>query len=358
MAADGAIRRAHRGLYAHKDYSGPLLPDYMEPPDGFAIKGTSTLYDSEGEERLKWVKTAQDAEQAKIAAQATLEAYMAPLKGLAKPTKPPRDFDKDLLTEIIIADLHLGMYAWSEETGGDDYDIGVASADCMAAVDRLISSVPKSETVLINQIGDFFHSDDGQSTTLGTVVDTDTRHKKVCRAGVETLKYVIARCLEKFPTVWVRNTPGNHDNHTSYILDVAIANFYENEPRVIVQDTAKLFWAYQHGKCLVGIGHGDRPPPKELPKQLVHQYIMSGDYPDAEFYYCRHGHLHSSRSFEDMGIKCEGFRTLAPKDAWTAGKGYIAGREMVAIVLHKEFGEIERHTAGIARVRNESGRDT
>ncbi len=350
LAAAGDITRAHRGLYAHKGYTGPLLPDRMEPATGFGVIATSGLYKTE--EGLLWVKTARDADKAKAAMEETFKAFMEPLKGLAKPVKPPRATDSDTLTEYVIADLHLGMYCWDEEVG-DSYDIGIASDDCRAAIDRLVASTPNSEICLINQLGDFFHTDDGNATTLGTVVDSDSRHKKVCRAGVETIKYVVAKCLEKHKTVWIRNTPGNHDNHTSTILDIAIANFYENDPRVEVKDTAKLFWAYSFGKCLVGIGHGDRPPPKDLPKQLVHHYVMTGDYPDAEFYYCRHGHLHSSRSFEDMGIKCEGFRTIAPKDAWSTGKGFVAGREAVAIVLHKTFGEIERHTAGIARIHND-----
>ena len=86
LAAAGDITRAHRGLYAHKGYRGPLLPDHMEPPDGFAIKGTSTLY-RDGEEVLRWVKDARDAERTEAAAKVAVQTLMEPLKGLAKPTK-------------------------------------------------------------------------------------------------------------------------------------------------------------------------------------------------------------------------------------------------------------------------------
>jgi len=52
-----------------------------------------------------------------------------------------------------------------------------------------------------------------------------------------------------------------------------------------------------------------------------------------------------------MGTLVERFRTLSARDAWHAESGYLAGREMVLIVLHKEFGEVERHTASLKQVR-------
>jgi hypothetical protein len=48
------------------------------------------------------------------------------------------------------------------------------------------------------------------------------------------------------------------------------------------------------------------------------------------------------------GVVCEAFRTLAAKDAYAAGHGYRAGRDMRCIVHHKDFGEIERHRCDVA----------
>jgi hypothetical protein len=75
------------------------------------------------------------------------------------------------------------------------------------------------------------------------------------------------------------------------------------------------------------------------------------DWSDCDYRFVWHGHIHSKRVFEDMGVIVESFRTLAGKDAWHAEQGYRPGREMQAIVLHKKFGEIERHTAGLKRIR-------
>ena len=53
------------------------------------------------------------------------------------------------------------------------------------------------------------------------------------------------------------------------------------------------------------------------------------------------------------GLLVEWFRTLAPPDAWAAGEGYRSGRDMCSIVMHKDFGEIERHTCGVSMLEQE-----
>lgn len=325
------------------------------PPDGFKTSGVSTLYGSDGEVKARWVKDRLDADKATAVLEETLAAFMQPIRP-AKPKKAPTVSDSDTLTEYIIADLHLGAYIWDED-GEESYDTSIASADCKAAIDRLIASTPESETCMINQIGDFFHADSQENTTTaGTRVDTDTRYRRVVREGVKTLRYVVEACRKKHNLVRVRNTPGNHDTHTSAILDFALSAYYENEPRVIVEDDARPFWAYTFGENLVGIGHGHAPKPKDMPGLLAHDYAR--DWSGHKFKYCRHGHLHSERSFESMGVVCEGFRTICPKDAWHTAAGYRSGREAVAIVLHKDYGEIERHTAGIARIRDGNSQNT
>ena len=285
-----------------------------------------------------------------------LSTFMEPLKGRYKPLKAPAKTSKDIITEYVLTDMHLGQYSWSEETG-DDYDITIADETARSAVDRLVESAPSSERCLINQQGDLYHADGNVplTPTGSNVLDTDTRHRKVMWVGVRLLNYTINRALQKHETVEIRNTGGNHDIHSSMVLDVAAKCYYENEPRVIVHDSPRAFWAYTFGENLVGIAHGHAPKPKELPKLLAHDYPR--EWADCAFRYCRHGHFHSQRSFEEMGVLCEGFRTLAPKDAWHAASGYRSGREAVAIVLDKDYGEIERHTAGIKRIQNESKRN-
>ena len=54
------------------------------------------------------------------------------------------------------------------------------------------------------------------------------------------------------------------------------------------------------------------------------------------------GHIHHQRLQEFPGASVESFRVLAPKDAWHHQRGYRAGRDMKAVILHKDYGETSR----------------
>lgn len=332
--------------------------DTPAPPDGYRTKGVSTLYDADGNVRAQWVKNDLDREKQQALMEETLSAFMEPLKGLAKPTKAPTKTSKDIFTEYILTDLHLGQYSWAEETG-DDWDIRIADETARAAIDRLVTSAPSSERCLINQMGDFFHADGNvpATPTGNNILDTDTRHRKVMWVGIDLLKYAIERALQKHKTVEIRNTAGNHDIHSSMPLDVACKCYFHNVPRVVVHDQPRTLWAYTFGANLVGIAHGHKLKIPELPGLLANDYASEWGNQKDQFRYVRHGHFHSKRSFESMNVIVEGFRSLAAKDAWHEASGYRSGREAVAIVLDKDYGEIERHTAGIKRIQNESQRD-
>ncbi len=62
------------------------------------------------------------------------------------------------------------------------------------------------------------------------------------------------------------------------------------------------------------------------------------------------GHVHHSSVTEFPGVTVETFRTLAAADAYAAGHGYRAGRDMRAIVFHREHGEVERHRCDVGMI--------
>lgn len=337
--SESTARNQHRALVIRGDIPG-------KKEDDLKIYGTSTLYDSEGNVLLEWEKRKADAEQIQAKIRETIAAFVEPLKGTAKPVKPPKSTLKDLKTEYILTDLHLGQYSWAAETGAD-YDLDKAVSLAGQALERLVEAAPASETCILNQMGDYYHADSNTPTTPrgGNVLDTDTRHRKVLRAGVQLQRYMVERLLEKHKKVEIRNTPGNHDIHSALVLDEVMVAVYEKEPRVIVHDSPFPFWAYRFGTSLVGIAHGHEPKPKTLPG------LLANDYPkwwgEAHYKFCRHGHLHNKQQFTEIGVECEGFPTLAALDAWGSGQGYRAPRYTVAIVLHKEHGEVERHRASV-----------
>lgn len=316
-----------------------------EAPLGYRLKGVSTLLDGNGNVAATWVKTAKETDDAA----ALLDAFELAVAGrklpAAKAPKAARTHEKDLLTVYPMGDPHLGMLAWSAETGAD-FDIKIAEANLTAAVDRLVSLAPASEHALIVNLGDFFHADSSRGeTTGGTRLDVDSRWAKVLRIGVAVQVRCIDRALEKHKTVRVINEIGNHDSHSSVMLSICLSHHYRNCKRVQIDTSPSPFHWLEFGKCLVGVTHGHSVKADRLPGIMAHDQAEAWGRTQHRFWYC--GHVHHQSVKEYPGVIIETFRTLASRDAWHHGAGYRAGRSMCCDVLHRARGRILRHEVGV-----------
>ena len=335
-------KAALKGYSPRHDMTHPV-------PDGFAVRGVSTYYDEEGKVRGQWVKSSADEERRWELLKEAVEALSQDVKGLAPLTPIPAQSCADLLTVIPMGDPHFGMYAWAQEAG-ENFDTDVARKLTLAAVDRLLSVAPASETCVILPLGDIFHANDqtNQTPAHKHQLDTDSRFVRVLQITVQTFRHAIQRALEKHPKVIVRFVRGNHDPEAVWALAVAISAFFDSEPRVTIDLSPADHWFLRFGKVLIGATHGDRSKPESL------MGIMACDRPqdwgETAYRYFYTGHIHSSNKKEFPGMVWESFRTLAAKDAYAAGHGYRAGRDMLAIVHHKEHGEIERHRCDVGMI--------
>lgn len=316
-------------------------------PDPFIVKGVSTYYNKEGEQTGQWVKTKLDEHQVTEIIKEFVASLMEEAKGQSKLVAPPKQVNADLLTVYPMGDPHFGMYAWKAEAG-QDFDSEIAEAITKAAVDRLVASAPASETAIFLPLGDLMHADDAKNRTpqSGNVLDVDTRHRRVMLIALKAMKHAIYRLLEKHQKVVVRFVEGNHDPHAAFAIALALAEHFSNNARVEIDLSPAAFWYFRFGKVLIGATHGDKTKGKDL------LGVMASDRPEdwglTKFRYFYHGHLHERGEKEVPGLRIEWFRTLAPLDAWAAGEGYRSGRDMYCIVMHKDFGEIERHRCDIA----------
>ncbi len=317
---------------------------------GFAVKGTSTLYDEDGVVRSQWVKTDRDKEQQEAAMVAVLEGMAADLPKLPPRPAPKQKYNDQLMSVIPFGDPHFGMYAWAEEAG-EDFDADIAKRDLCAAVDYLVSQSPSSRRCVILNLGDFFHADNtaGMTARSGNVLDMDTRLPRVIRIGVSAIRQAIESALTKHEVVEVICAIGNHDEVLSMALAIMLANVYENEPRVIIHDQPTPRHYIEHGKVLIGVTHGDRTKDRDLPG------IMATEKPEAwgrtkQRYFYR-GHLHHDTVETFNGCVVEQFSTLAPNDAWHNAGGYLTDRNMKLIVHHKDYGEVARSVCSIAMLR-------
>ncbi len=315
-------------------------------PDGFTVRGVSTYYDSEGQVRGQWVKSRADDTRREQIIRDFVASLVEDVRGLAPAVTRPVAAKSQLLCTIPMGDPHFGMYAYAAETG-DDFDLKIADRITRGAVDRLIDAAPEADTCIIENLGDFFHADDSKNRTpqSGHALDVDTRYALVVQVGLKALVYCINRAREKFPNVIYRGNPGNHDPHAALMLSLCLSAYFDGVEGVTIDLSPAAYWYCRGGKVLLGTCHGDGAKHGDLP------LLMATDVPEdwgaSKFRHWHVGHVHHWTGKEHPGCVVETFRTLAGRDAWHAGKGYRAGRDMHLIVYHKEFGEVERHRCDV-----------
>lgn len=317
--------------------------------DGFRVVGKSTLYDADGNEKLQWVKESLDRERAEEMARAMIAA-LTEKAPVAKPKPAPLTEITDQLACYILGDAHIGCYAWGLQTG-DDFDTFIAERDIVSAAQTLIRAAPSSKKCLIVNLGDYFHADSqaGETPKSKNRLDTDTRWAQVIQVGVKVQTIMIDLALQKHEEVIYRPVAGNHDPNAAIMFGEIIRAHYRDEPRVIVDNSPKSFWTHRFGNNLIGVCHGDGGRPEEYAGMLAVEAREA--WGECDFRYVWHGHLHHRRMIEKLQTIVECFRTLAARDQWHAHNGYLAGREMQQITLHKDFGEIGRCVASLKRVR-------
>ncbi len=319
--------------------------DTVQLPDPKRITKMSTLYDQQGKVTQQWVSEKPEDAQ-REALWLLFAEEMARDVPRAKPEKPTRKLVEyeDRLLSLPLGDHHMGMLAWAEETGGDNYNIEIGEGLLRAATDRLLAKSPPCTQALIAVLGDFLHYDSHAAVTPmhKNLLDADGRFPKMVRAAIRGIRYTIEAAKRRHLNVHVIFEPGNHDTASTVWLRELVAAIYENEPRVTVDLSPGDFHYYEWGLNLIGTHHGHGVKLEALPG------IMAHDRPEA-WGRTRHrfiwtGHLHHKRVVDVLGVQCEILRVLPPGDAWSAGKGHRSIRSMQAILLDREHGEVERHT--------------
>lgn len=320
-------------------------------PDGFKVKGVSTYYDKDGKPRGQWVKSAEDRERQLEIMREAIEAMAEDLPRLAA-VPAPTDTDGRLMACYPIGDLHVGMLSWPEETG-EDWNLQLAEQIQCAAMARLVALSPAAEVATIINLGDWFHYDnmEGVTSRSGHSLDRDGRFAKMARVGVKIMRQCIDSALKKHGRVHVINVGGNHDDTAAIMLRVCLANAYENEPRVTIDQTPGGFNYFRHGSVLVGCHHGHSAKAERLPGVMASD--RAKDWGETVHRYWWTGHVHHQSLKDFPGVTVESFRTLAAKDAYASWGGYRAPRDMKCIVLDVDDGEVLRITANVGMVERQ-----
>ena len=310
-------------------------------PDGHVIKGVSSLVNADGSVVQQWIKTRAELDGVLDAIRTTVDELKKDLPRVA-PTKGPDHANELLLNQYTLTDLHFGMLAWAEETGGANYDLQEAERLLMAWFSAAIAMAPNAAVGVLAQLGDLMHHDSLISVTPehANVLDADSRLQKIIRVVIRCVRRIIAMMLEKYPSVHVIMASANHDPASSAWMRELLYAMYEDEPRITIDNSPDVYYAYEWGKTALFYHHGHKRNINTVDSVFAGKFReIFGRCPKS---YGHIGHKHDDEVKESNLMKVERHRTLAPPDAYASSGGWISGRDAKVITYHKEFGEVSR----------------
>lgn len=243
----------------------------------------------------------------------------------------------NVLQSVILADPHIGKYAWGQETGWEDYDISIATKLIRDASAELLAwgdNEPVTHRALW-LLGDILHYDTPHGTTTkGTPLDRDGRVEKMMEEAVAVLCDIIEEAAKRGPLSVVL-VPGNHDAVMTVALRHILSATFANDQRVTI-DARKTTRKYvSFGNCLVGLTHGDKAQ-KRLGELMALE--ARKQWGGARLREVHHGHRHSDAMVETIGgVTIRQHPALCPPDGWHSSEGYVgATRAMDSYVYHAD----------------------
>lgn len=312
-------------------------------PDGFNVRGVSTLYGADGTLKVQWVKSQADNERRELIMREAFEAFADSLPRSVLPSSPLRGTNADLATCYVITDYHLGMLAWHEETGAD-WDVKIAEELLVAWFAAAIAAAPASGVGVLAQLGDFLHIDNLDAVTPASkhVLDADTRLQKVVRVAIRVTRCVIGLLLSKHEHLHIIMADANHDPVGAIWLREWLGAHYENEPRVTVDMRADGYYCFEHGQTSLFFHHGHKRKPENVDDVFVAKF--RDVFGRTKHSYAHMGHYHHAKRLESPLMLVEQHRTLAAPDAYASRGGFMSARSASAITYHKLYGEVGRVT--------------
>ncbi|NTA48121.1 oxidoreductase [Agrobacterium tumefaciens] len=311
-------------------------------PTGHVVKGVSALVDAEGRVIQQWQKTAVEQEGQLVAFRAMVDGLKEDLPRITI-MPAPQHVEEELLNQFVVTDSHFGMLAHREETGAD-YDLRLAEQLLLDWFAAAVAGAPQAHTAVLAQLGDLLHHDALESVTPAHkhVLDADSRLHKVVRVVIRTLRRVIDMLLQKHKHVHVVMASGNHDPASSVWVRELLATIYENEPRVSVDTSPMLYYAYKWGDTALFYHHGHKRGVAQVDATLAGMFREM--FGQSKYAFAHVGHLHSDEGRKSALMYVERHETLAAPDAYAAGGGWLSGRSAKVITYSRRYGEVARAT--------------
>lgn len=313
-------------------------------PDGYKLKGFSDMRtNSEG--KPIWYKVDQDKERQVELMQEMITALQKELpvyqiSDIA--TKSIRN--EDLLNCYVLSDYHLGMLAWADQTGDEDWNTEKAEQVLYKWFELAIQKAPDAEKCLFIQLGDFTHHDNQTGTTpkSGHVLDVDVPMNMVVNVAIRAMHNIIHMLAKKYAHVQVIVVDGNHDETGSKWLSGGLAYSYQDCTNVTIDNSPKSYFCYEWGDVSIFSHHGHIKKIGTVAEALASMF--RDVFGRTKLSYCHMGHYHHAEVKENSLMIVEQHRTLSAKDNYASQGGYSSGRSAVVITYDKHSGEVARQT--------------
>lgn len=323
-------------------------------PSPLVLRGTSTLYNKDGELQLQWVKTKLEDAKVEAAMRAVVDELSKDLPRYSAIKQLTTTTDADLLNLYVITDFHLGMLADADECG-ENWDTKIGEKLFVDWFSSAIKFSPLAKKAVLCNLGDLMHTDGWEALTPASkhLLDVDTRFSKTIRACIRMIRTVIKMLLEKHDELYVIMADANHDPASGAWLRELLSSCYEDDPRIVIDTNMDTYYCVEHGLTSLFFHHGHKRKVENVDDVFVAKYRTI--FGRSKFSYAHLGHLHSNQSKETNLMMVERHRTLAASDAYASKGGWISGRDAKVITYHKQFGEVARVTISPEMVKHNQG---
>lgn len=245
---------------------------------------------------------------------------------------------------LPINDLHVGMYAWGDETGSGNWDVDIATARLESWVSDLLDVAPKNvDEIILLYNGDTLHQNDRTNMTPKhkNLLDGDGRFLRVVDRTVQSIITTTDLVAAAFNRVKLVIKPGNHDPDAYISLLMGAKWRYYETPQVEVDTNPSEFWAYRRGKTFLFSHHGDKAKPEQLVLSMAEQHPE--DWGASRHRYVWTGDKHHGAKKRIGGAMWEQASCWTERDAYAASGAYPNSPEAQIIVYDENRGEVGRH---------------
>lgn len=327
----------------HTPTAEPIAAQQGETLPGFAFKRISTNYSADGRVLQQWEIQSPEEAQKWREVERVLNKRIEQITPIEPTPCAILHSAPDLMNQMTIADGHVGAMAWGVETGSDNWDLKLSHSTILAGGTWLLDNLPDADEVIIQVLGDFTDTDGylPATPTSKHILDVDGRFPRIVDVASDIIERLVIHALTRHKKVHLVIMPGNHDPLTAMWMRKMFARIFQNEPRVIVDESIRNVWCMEFGVNMIAAHHGDKIPMPQLPA------VFSNDFAPmwgrTTFRYCHTGHLHHKHMVKHVGKQHTGMMvyqhpTISARNAWAAERGYPEARELLGHSYHIRCG--------------------